>query len=355
MLLYPDRALAGAGHRWSSRRLRFCSLSQGGEFAFVIFAARRRCQYPGHAARAQSAGPSLVTLSMVMTPLLLLSGRLVRQGKRRGNREPDFHELPANHGHVVVAGFGRVGQIVGRVLDAKGIPYTALDDDPDQVQLVNQFGNKSYFGDASRLSILEAAETGKARAFVLAIDDIDASLKTAQLMRMHFPHVPIYARARNRRHVHQLMDLGVQQIKRETFLSSLALTQNVLRGLGLSEARSALPRRPSRSTTRRGFTRITRTIPIRKGWSHYRCSARRSLPRSSRRIGRWRRGKKPGGRRKKGRRMRRPQRRAGSRRRFQQSSPRESPVRKRRRWTDAFSTGTTGLPLPVGEGQGEHL
>ena len=70
---------------------------------------------------------------------------------------------------------------------------------------------------------------------MLAIDDIDASLKTAQLVRTHFPHVPIYARARNRRHVHQLMDLGVQHIKRETFLSSLALTQNVLRGLGLSE------------------------------------------------------------------------------------------------------------------------
>ena len=135
----------------------------------------------------------------------------------------------------MIAGFGRVGQIVGRVLNAKGIPFTALDDDPDQVQLVNQFGNKSYFGDASRLSILEAAETGKARAFVLAIDDIEASLKTAELVKTHFPHVPIYARARNRRHVHQLMELGIKNIKREAFLSSLALTQDVLRGLGLPE------------------------------------------------------------------------------------------------------------------------
>jgi TrkA-N domain len=135
----------------------------------------------------------------------------------------------------VIAGFGRVGQVVGRVLNAKGIPFTALDDDPDQVHLVNLFGNKSYFGDASSLSILEAAETGKARAFVLAIDDIDTSLKTAQLVKTHFPHVPIYARARNRRHVHQLMDLGIESIERETFLSSLDLTRDVLRGLKLSE------------------------------------------------------------------------------------------------------------------------
>jgi glutathione-regulated potassium-efflux system protein KefB len=112
---------------------------------------------------------------------------------------------------------------------------TALDDDADQVQLVNRFGNKGYFGDASRLAILEAAETNKARAFVLAIDDVETSLKTAKLVRTYFPHVPIYARARNRRHLHQLMDLGVKYIERETFLSSLELTRDVLRGLGLPE------------------------------------------------------------------------------------------------------------------------
>jgi glutathione-regulated potassium-efflux system protein KefB len=133
----------------------------------------------------------------------------------------------------VISGFGRVGQVVARILTAKGIPFTALDHDPDQVQLVNQFGNKSYFGDASQLSILEAAETGKARAFVLAIDDVEKSLKTAELVKTYFPHVPIYARARNRRHVHQLMDLGVEHIERETFFSSLELTRDVLRGLGL--------------------------------------------------------------------------------------------------------------------------
>ena len=205
--------------------------SQGGEFAFVVFASAQQggILTPGYA----STLAIIVTLSMVTTPILLGLDDFVRN--RIGKREPAFDELPANHGHIVIAGFGRVGQVVGRVLNAKGIPFTALDDDPDQVQLVNQFGNKSYFGDATRLAILEAAETGKARAFVLAIDDIDASLKTAQLVKMHFPHVPVYARARNRRHVHQLMDLGIQHIKREAFLSSLELTRDVLRGLKLPE------------------------------------------------------------------------------------------------------------------------
>ncbi len=205
--------------------------SQGGEFAFVVFASAQQggILTPGYA----STLAIIVTLSMVTTPILLGLDDFVR--KRIGKRAPDFDELPANHGHVVIAGYGRVGQVVGRVLNAKGIPYTALDDDPDQVQLVNQFGNRSYFGDATRLPILEAAETGKARAFVLAIDDIEASLKTAELVKTHFPHVPIYARARNRRHVHQLMELGIKNIKREAFLSSLALTQDVLRGLGLPE------------------------------------------------------------------------------------------------------------------------
>ncbi len=205
--------------------------SQGGEFAFVVFASAQQggILTPGYA----STLAIIVTLSMVTTPILLGLDDFVRN--RIGKREPAFDELPANHSHIVIAGFGRVGQVVGRVLNAKGIPFTALDDDPDQVQLVNQFGNKSYFGDATRLAILEAAETGKARAFVLAIDDIDASLKTAQLVKTHFPHVPVYARARNRRHVHQLMDLGIQHIKREAFLSSLELTRDVLRGLKLPE------------------------------------------------------------------------------------------------------------------------
>ncbi len=205
--------------------------SQGGEFAFVVFASAQQggILTPGYA----STLGIIVTLSMVTTPVLLALDDTLRRRTRKEERP--FDELPANDGHVVIAGFGRVGQIVARILAAKGIPFTALDDDPDQVHLVGQFGNKSYFGDASRLSILEAAETSKARAFVLAVDDADKSLKTAELVKTYFPQVPIYARARNRRHVHQLMDLGVEHIEREAFFSSLELTRDVLRGLGLPE------------------------------------------------------------------------------------------------------------------------
>jgi glutathione-regulated potassium-efflux system protein KefB len=214
----------------SARRLAIVT-SQGGEFAFVVFAGAQQggILTPGYAATLGM----IVTLSMVTTPILLGLDDFVRRRIRK--QEPVFDNLPSNDGHVVIAGFGRVGQVVARILTAKGIPFTALDADPDQVQLVNQFGNKSYFGDASRLAILEAAETGKARAFVLAIDDVETSLKTAELVRTHFPHVPIFARARNRRHVHRLLDLGIEYIERETFLSSLELTRDVLRGLGLPE------------------------------------------------------------------------------------------------------------------------
>ncbi len=205
--------------------------SQCGEFAFVVFASAQQ----GGILSPEDASTLgiIVTLSMATTPILLSLDGFIR--KRLPAREPAYDKLPAKDNHVVIAGFGRVGQVVARILTAKGIPFTALDDDPDQVHLVNQFGNKSYFGDASRLTILEAAETSKARAFVLAIDDVDKSLKTAQLLRTYFPQVPIYARARNRRHVHRLMDLGVENIERETFLSSLELTRDILRGLGMPE------------------------------------------------------------------------------------------------------------------------
>jgi glutathione-regulated potassium-efflux system protein KefB len=135
----------------------------------------------------------------------------------------------------VIAGFGRVGQIIARILIAKRIPVTALDADPEQVDFIRKFGTRIYYGDASRPEILEAAQTGKARAFVLAIDDIEASMRTARMVRQNYPHVPIYARARDRRHVHQLMDEGIKIMRRETFLASLDLAREVLRGLGLPE------------------------------------------------------------------------------------------------------------------------
>jgi len=207
-------------------------LSQGGEFAFVLLtlSVGARVIDPAMAERLAV----VVTLSMIATPLLLIADEVLFP--RRVEVLPAFDAMPEGEGHVVIAGFGRVGQIVARVLRAKRIPFTALDISPDQVQLVRRFGSEAYFGDAARLDILEAARTAKARAFVLAIDDVEASIAVAVLVRQHFPDVPIYARARNRQHVHRLMDLGVRHMRRETFLSSIELTRDVLRGLGLKEA-----------------------------------------------------------------------------------------------------------------------
>jgi glutathione-regulated potassium-efflux system protein KefB len=215
---------------WAARRLGM-AISQGGEFAFVLFAAGASAGVLGQ--RQVDLLAVVVTLSMAATPLLLLADDLLRT--RVVQPGSGFEPPPANDGHVIIAGFGRVGQIIARVLRAKRIPFTALDINPEQIEMVERFGSKAFYGDASRAEILEAAQAGRARAFVLAIDDVEASLRTAALVKSNYPALPIYARARNRNHVHRLMDLGVTIIRRETFHSALDLTREVLRGLGMPE------------------------------------------------------------------------------------------------------------------------
>jgi len=219
---------SGFGAR-ASRRLGL-SLSQGGEFAFVLFVA-------GVAANviAQDVSEVLtlvVTLSMVLTPLLLMADTALV----KSTPSAAVYETPAeNDSHVVIAGFGRYGQIVARILRGKKIPFTALDISSEQIELVRKFGSQAFFGDASRPEILAAAQIGKARAFVLAIDDVEASLRIAEMVTAEHPKVPIFVRARNRNHVHRLYDLGVKNVQRETFLSSLETTRQLLVKLGFSE------------------------------------------------------------------------------------------------------------------------
>ena len=212
-----------------SRRLAL-AIAQGGEFAFVLFASG--VEFGVLDQKLVDVLAVAVMLSMAATPLLLLLDEMLAP---KAEVARAFDALPQNDGHVVIAGFGRVGQIVGRILAAKQIPFTALDANPEHVDGMRKFGARTFYGDASRPEILDAAQTDKARAFVLAIDNVEASLRTAQMVKQRYPHVPIYARSRHRRHTHQLMDLGVKIIRRETFLSSLDLTRELLRGLGLSE------------------------------------------------------------------------------------------------------------------------
>jgi glutathione-regulated potassium-efflux system protein KefB len=206
-------------------------ISQGGEFAFVLFGAGAlEGVIDRHMANLLTLA---VTLSMAATPLLLLIDDAIARALKPA--PPDYEMPPGGDQHVIVAGFGRFGQIVARVLRARQIPFTALDSNVEQVDIVKRFGAQIYYGDAGRLDILRAAGADKARAFVLAIDDVEGSMRVAEMVRTHFPDLPIYARARDRTHVHRLMDLGVEIIERETFLAALELTKDLLRGLGLKE------------------------------------------------------------------------------------------------------------------------
>ena len=231
--------LLGLGRAYglgSAASLRLAAtVSQGGEFAFVIFNLT-----VGAGVLDSTLSEFLiltVTISMAMTPVLMVAAERLLQAD---GTAPAPEPMPAieEDNRVLIAGFGRVGQIVGRVLRAKKIGFTALEISPEQVDFVKKYGNKVYYGDASRLDLLRAAKADKAIIFVLAIDDPAASLRTAETVVKNFPHLTIFARARNRKHAYQLMDLGVRNINRETFLSSLDVAQSVLMSLGSSRAES---------------------------------------------------------------------------------------------------------------------
>ncbi len=220
------------GQRWLFAFL----LSQGGEFAFVVFGAAAAARV--FAPETGSILVAVVALSMVSTPLLLVLYDKVLEPRYRGQnkREPDA--IDANEGHVIIAGFGRFGQIIGRLLIANRVKLTVLDHDPDQIELLRRFGLKVFYGDATRVDLLHAAGAAKARALVLAIDDIDDSLALADAVREDFPELPILARARNVTHYYQLMDRGVTVIERETFESALQLGRRVLCQLGYGAYRA---------------------------------------------------------------------------------------------------------------------
>jgi glutathione-regulated potassium-efflux system ancillary protein KefC/glutathione-regulated potassium-efflux system protein KefB len=158
--------------------------------------------------------------------------------ERRWLADPEkpFDEIDDREPPVIIAGFGRFGQIVARILRLRKIPFTALDSNQTHVDFVRKFGNKVYYGDASRLDLLRASGIETAKIFVLAIDDVDASIRTAQLVRTQFPKVKVFARARNRQHVFALKDAGVTNIIRETLLSSLDLAASILQELGETQA-----------------------------------------------------------------------------------------------------------------------
>lgn len=211
------------------------NVSQGGEFAFVIFGiAAQLALSPNDTLAVLTV---IVTLSMALNPIL---GRLVEwlvNAKVR-NAQQKYDEIKGETPEVIVAGFGRFGQVIARVLRSQDVSFVAIDRDPEQIEMVRKFGNKVYYGDASRHDLLEAAGAANAKYLVLAIDDVESSLAAARVAIENYPNLKIFARARNRGHAFDLMHLGVKNIKRETFDSSLLFTGELLREMGVSDART---------------------------------------------------------------------------------------------------------------------
>jgi glutathione-regulated potassium-efflux system ancillary protein KefC len=203
-------------------------LAQAGEFAFVVFGVGREA----HVLPRDWEGllTAAVALSMAATPLLLIAVDRLTTRRARAEHPPDA--IDDDSAPVIIAGFGRYGQIVGRVLLAQGIRITVLDHDPDQIESIRKFGYKVFYGDATRLDLLEAAGAAKARLLVVAIDDVADSLALVDRVRESFPDLAIVARARNVRHWLELADRGVTAIERETFESALKSARATLTLLG---------------------------------------------------------------------------------------------------------------------------
>jgi monovalent cation:H+ antiporter-2, CPA2 family len=213
------------------------ALSQVGEFAFVLLSFSTQ-----HGVlRSESAGvlAAAVALTMALTPLLmLLSERLIlpRVGtKEAPDRESDTIE---EDNPVIIAGFGRFGQIVGRLLRANGIGTTILEFDSDQVDIMRRFGHKVYFGDALRHDLLETAGAGRAKLLILATDVAEKRLEIVHTVKKHFPNLKIFARATSRVDAYELLDAGVEHVYRETFGTSLRMGVDALRALGFRAHRA---------------------------------------------------------------------------------------------------------------------
>ena len=211
------------------------AISQGSEFGFVLFGAALAV---GALDKAEADRANLiVALSMLASPVLFaLSERLLIPRLIKSAPPPSGPTVEdATPAPVVICGFGRFGQVIGRVLKSRGIAFNALDSEPDNIETVRRYGHLAYFGDATRLDLLRAVGADQAKIIVLALPDPEQVVRIAELARTYFPQAKVFARARNRRIAHRLIDLGVNDFVRETFLSSLRLAELALRGLDMSK------------------------------------------------------------------------------------------------------------------------
>ena len=205
-------------------------LAQGGEFAFVVFQAAVGSKV--FSAETASLLIGGVAVSMLLSPLLLVLFDKYLLPRFAVHRT-DLEELSEpQEAPVIICGFGRYGQIVGRMVNLQGIQATVLDHDADTIDAVRAFGFRVHYGDATRLDLLRTAGAASAKVIVVAVDGIDQSLKIVDMVQEHFPHLSIVARARNVTHMYQLRDRNVPAIERELFDASMRSARSVLEALG---------------------------------------------------------------------------------------------------------------------------
>lgn len=221
-----------SGYRWSTSIRLGVALAQGGEFAFVLFSSATQYRI----LEKSVADPLIliVTISMILTPLAFFI--LEKWGEPLFSRHkvsPKFDHIPDDQHTVIIAGFGRMGQIVGRLLRMHNIEFTAVDKNINQVNFVRKFGNAVYYGDPKNPEILRASGIVNAKLFILTLDDIEDSIQVAKYIKRTYPHIRILARARDRQHVYRLREAGVEHIWRETYLSALGMSYDALVNLGI--------------------------------------------------------------------------------------------------------------------------
>jgi voltage-gated potassium channel Kch len=236
LAIYGVARLARADHDQALERT--VLMAQGGEFAFVLYAAAVSAGVLD--ARINSVYTAVIILSMVLTPiLLLLHGRWVARCKRRDINETRPMDTEMDHSPVIIAGFGRFGQVVGRLLMSNGIVSTIMDNDAVHIESMRQFGFKVYYGDATRLDLLHAAGASNARVLVVAVDDREDARTIVEIARHSFPHLTVLARAYDVPHYYELKKAGAHVIQREVYESSLRLGRHALEtlGFGAYEAR----------------------------------------------------------------------------------------------------------------------
>jgi CPA2 family monovalent cation:H+ antiporter-2/glutathione-regulated potassium-efflux system ancillary protein KefC len=205
-------------------------LSQGGEFAFVLLQLIGGLKLIDP--ETQKFLILLVAISIAVTPILVgLYGRYAQRRFMSTLPRRDYDAID-EHNPVIIAGFGRFGQIAGRFIMAQGVPVTVLEKNPDQVEALRRFGFKAYFGDATRLDLLRSAGAAQARLLIVAIDDADATVDLVKLCKLHFKSLKVIARARNRRHAYDLYKAGVDSYHRELLDASLAVGREAMELLG---------------------------------------------------------------------------------------------------------------------------